>query len=72
MPAKFGHEKKDGTIEPVNGEVVDGKFVFTVDGFSNFVALVEKNTPKEEVKVDKSQLKLASDNFKATTDSDKV
>jgi len=71
MPAKFGHEKKDGTIEPVNGEVVDGKFVFTVDGFSNFVALVEKNTPKEEVKVDKSQLKLASDNFKATTDSDK-
>ena len=71
MPAKFGHEKKDGTIEPVNGEVVDGKFVFTVDGFSNFVALVEKNAPKEEVKVDKSQLKLASDNFKATTDSDK-
>jgi len=70
-PAKFGHEKKDGTIEPVNGEVVDGKFVFTVDGFSNFVALVEKNAPKEEVKVDKSQLKLASDNFKATTDSDK-
>ena len=71
MPAKFGHEKKDGTIEPVNGEVVDGKFVFTVDGFSNFVALVEKNAPKEEVKVDKSQLKLASDNFKVTTDSDK-
>ena len=71
MPAKFGHEKKDGTIEPVNGEEVDGKFVFTVGGFSNFVALVEKNTPKEEVKVDKSQLKLASDNFKATTDSDK-
>ena len=71
MPAKFGHEKKDGTIEPVNGEVVDGKFVFTVDGFSNFVALVEKNAPKEEVTVDKSQLKLASDNFKVTTDSDK-
>lgn len=71
MPAKFGHEKKDGTIEPVNGEVVDGKFVFTVDGFSNFVALIEKNAPKEEVKVDKSQLKLASDNFKVTTDSDK-
>lgn len=71
MPAKFGHEKKDGTIEPVNGEVVDGKFVFTVDGFSNFVALVEKNAPKEEVKVDKSQLKLASDNFKAIMDSDK-
>ena len=71
MPAKFGHEKKDGTIEPVNGEVVDGKFVFTVDGFSNFVALVEKNAPKEEVKVDKSQLKLASENFKVTTDSDK-
>lgn len=71
MPAKFGHEKKDGTIEPVNGEVVDGKFVFTVDGFSNFVALVEKNAPKEEVTVDKSQLKLASDNFKAIMDSDK-
>ena len=71
MPAKFGHEKKDGTIEPVNGEVVDGKFVFTVDGFSNFVALVEKNAPKEEVKVDKSQLKLASDNFKAIMNSDK-
>lgn len=71
MPAKFGHEKKDGTIEPVNGEVVDGKFVFTVDGFSNFVALVEENAPKEEVKVDKSQLKLASDNFKAIMDSDK-
>ena len=71
MPAKFGHEKKDGTIEPVNGEVVDGKFVFKVDGFSNFVALVEKNAPKEEVKVDKSQLKLASDNFRVTTDSDK-
>lgn len=71
MPAKFGHEKKDGTIEPVNGEVVDGKFVFTVDGFSNFVALVEKGAPKEEVKVDKSQLKLASDNFKAIMDSDK-
>ena len=71
MPAKFGQEKKDGTIEPVNGEVVYGKFVFTVDGFSNFVALVEKNAPKEEVKVDKSQLKLASDNFKVTTDSDK-
>ena len=71
IPAKFGQEKKDGTIEPVNGEVVDGKFVFTVDGFSNFVALVEKNAPKEEIKVDKSQLKLASDNFKVTTDSDK-
>ena len=71
MPAKFGQEKKDGTIEPVNGEVVDGKFVFTVDEFSNFVALVEKNAPKEDVKVDKSQLKLASDNFKVTTDSDK-
>lgn len=71
MPAKFGHEKKDGTIEPVNGEVVDGKFVFTVDGFSNFVALVERNVPKEEVTVDKSQLKLASDNFKAIMDSDK-
>ena len=71
MPAKFGQEKKDGTIEPVNGEVVDGKFVFTVDELSNFVALVEKNAPKEDVKVDKSQLKLASDNFKVTTDSDK-
>ena len=71
MPAKFGHEKKDETIEPVNGEVVDGKFVFTVDGFSNFVALVEKNAPKEEVTVDRSQLKIASDNFKAIMDSDK-
>ena len=35
------------------------------------MALVEKNAHTEEVKVDKSQLKLASDNFKAIMDSDK-
>lgn len=59
---KFAHETKDGSLEAVNAQYKDGKFTFIVNSFSNFVGLVEKDTPQETPKtIDKSALQTLVD-----------
>ena len=59
-PERFFHEK-DGKLTAVNSvNYADGKFTFTTDSFSNFVALTPKNAPVEKkAEVNKEELQNA-------------
>lgn len=70
VPSYLLHEKENVITSIKDVKFEDGKVVFNVDSFSNFVLLTEKNAPKEEpAKVDKTQLELAVEQDKSIEDN---
>lgn len=55
-PAKFFHEKDGELVSATNPKYADGKFTFTIDSFSNFVALTDKNEEPAKPTVNKAAL----------------